>query len=125
MGEKIRAQLASDFGMNLPERPNGVALGKLTNVYWLPAILLSDRAPSLWAGCLQFLRLYSFARNASTAFYVAAWYLVVVSSVHGVASEYAVRATSYLAGLLVVSGLLLFRYYYLYHSYYSRYLFRS
>ena len=95
--------------------------------YWLSLCCITERSPEFQKLLMNWLRLYEFARNLSTAFYLACCYttisIVMQRSVIRSQRDLVTLATPSL--LLVLSLVMLGRYYYLYVCYYSKFLFRA
>lgn len=101
-----------------------------TNNFWFAYMYILTNSPELTRLATNWFRLYSFVRNLSTSFYLA--FIYAFSWLWWYSSEFAGRKQYDLEVLLwgtlsvlVLSFLLLIRYYYLYVSYFSRFVFRS
>ncbi len=101
-----------------------------TNNFWLPYIHLRSSAPELSFSLLDWLRLYSFARNLSAAFYLVfvygyGWLVLNQARVSDWASY---RVEILIVGpacCLLLAMIMLIRYYYLYVAYFTKFVFRA
>ncbi|HXG06052.1 MAG TPA: hypothetical protein VNI77_01850, partial [Nitrososphaera sp.] len=98
-----------------------------TNNYWLSKCYIAYKSPTLDSMLVNWLYLYSYARNLSTAFYLAFAYCFISILfqrdlfVHlGDSVLYIIPLVFFLLALVMLS-----RYYYLYYIYYSKFLFRA
>jgi len=103
-----------------------------TNNYWLCSFYVAQRAPFLFRQQLNWLHLYSFARNLSIALYLDFLYCCAVLTYNDPflpSASCCDAAATLLRSLpllyFFVSLMLLLRYYYLYSCYYTRHLLRA
>ena len=99
-----------------------------TDTYWMTYCAVMTRAPQSYKLVISWLYLYEFARNLSTVFYVAAIYCAAVmvfqqARIGGAHDFWVLRCIPLI--YLLVSGVMLVRYYYLYACYYTKFLFRA
>ncbi len=101
-----------------------------TNNHWFP--YMHVRSSSAIFGQLvdNWLRLYSFARNLSAAFYIAFIYVLISlwsqKDILTIGNEYHAKVALWLPLLYwSVAIIMLLRYYYLYARYYTKFIFRS
>lgn len=98
-----------------------------TNNYWLTKCFVAFKSPALNTMLENWHHLYSYARNLSTAFYLA--YIYCFFSIFLQFKEFRV-VNDYVIYLIpiiyfILSLIMLKRYYYLYNIYYSKFLFRA
>ncbi|SIN65421.1 hypothetical protein [Algoriphagus halophilus] len=106
-----------------------------TDVYWMTYLYVSRKSPSAVRTLLNWLHLYSFSRNVATAFYLSFIYSILSIGLnsHQVSSNSFGNFGKFnvLIGLIIpfmflcCSFIFLLRFYYLYNSYYSKFLVRS
>lgn len=106
-----------------------------TDVYWLSFIFIVKKSPSANKALMNWLHLYSFARNVSVCFFLAYLYSVtsLILNLHNSdINDFSGLGTfKILVGLSIpilfwlLSILFLLRFFYLYVSYYSKFLIRS
>ena len=104
-----------------------------TNNYWFCDMYLADTAPELHKKATNWLSLYGFARNLCTALLLAFAYSTLVlilnfnfiDSYHesGEGSFFVLKCMPLL--FFVMALIMLWRYYHLYSSYYSNFIFRA
>ena len=98
-----------------------------SNNYWLSYCFVADKSPVLSRLIVNWLHLYSYARNLSMALYVAFIYcfisLLIQKSHFEITTLYALKWLP--LGLFLLFIVMLIRYYYLYVCYYSKFVFRS
>lgn len=113
--QKYSEQFTKTFGLPLDKNTG-------TNIYWLSYCAVTNESEHLKNMLRHFLRLYGFARNLSTSFYIV--FLLVVLEVLFVNGNSLLMKTG---GILFfgLSFIMLTRYYYLYYNYYSKIVFRS
>lgn len=95
--------------------------------YWLTSCFVIRRSPEFARMTFNWLRLYEFARNLSTAFYLAFVYCVIIQITHRSGLR-PIGDKALFVGPLVLFGLsflMLGRYYYLYVCYLSKFVFRA
>ena len=92
-----------------------------TEVHWLTYSYLHQNDPSSIKVIRQWLHLYTFARNLSTAFFLLFLYGLVMNN------HIDEKSMGRIWILVTWIGFLLFglRYYYVYYNYYSKYIFRA
>lgn len=107
------------FGCN----PEDVA----SSNYWLTSCFVIKRAPEFARMTFNWLRLYEFARNLSTAFYLAFLYCLVIQIAHRAGMRPVVDRALIIGPvtLFALSFMMLGRYYYLYVCYLSKFVFRA
>lgn len=98
--------------------------------YWFTVIPVRASGPAISESADNWLRLYSFARNLGTAFYLAFVYAYVWWLNFGTAIQFrsqADRDVLFLLPLALFSAafVMMLRFYYLYADYYTRYLVRA
>jgi hypothetical protein len=126
-GEKIVAKVKEDFHIDLTDasQPKG-----FSNAYWLMFIKVGESSNMSHSMLVNWLHLYSYARNTSTSFFVIALYIMGTVLVNG-ENMYQLDKRFYFlygflfGGALLASLVLLVRYYYLFSSYYTKYLLRA
>jgi hypothetical protein len=104
-----------------------------SEIYWLSYIYIIRNSESLNGLILNWLHLYSFARNVATSMFSCLIYISLLLTVNthsgsGIQNWPRVEALILIAILSFVymsSILFLIRYYYLYYSYYSKFIIRS
>ena len=97
-----------------------------SNNYWLSKCYISSKAPVLDSLLVNWLHLYSYARNLSTAFYLSFLYGITSILILNRNADFNDIVILWLPIFcFIVSIIMLTRYYYLYFSYYSKFLFRS
>lgn len=95
--------------------------------YWLTSCYVIEHSPEFAKLMMNWLRLYEFARNLSTAAYLAFMYVLVSLFMH----RDVVRDTPDVGlivaplALFTIAFMMLGRYYYLYVCYFSKFIFRS
>lgn len=97
-----------------------------SDLYWLCYCYVVDKSDKLHSHLVNWLHLYSYARNISTAIYLSTvyfFYTICINTYYG----YKIDIISYyiLLVLFISSFIMLARFYYLYVSYYSKFLIRS
>jgi len=102
----------------------------MTNQYWLPYCYLVDKNTSLAPLISNWLHLYGFARNLSSVFYLNflyAWGLLLINIKYlpDLSLKYHYLVILSPLVMIVIHLILLIRYYYLYHSYFSKFIFRA
>lgn len=90
-----------------------------TENYWLPSIYLTHYHPELRTVIKKFMSLYGFARNMSMTFFLI-FYLLIFLKLLGHNIKNTVMFISFIGAYVF-----LFRYYYLYVRYYSKYIIRA
>jgi len=117
--EIFREKYRSIFAMD--------ATNSESNTYWLPYIYIARHSDRLNKIILNWLNLYSFMRNLSTALYFAFIYTTV--SLYKMADLLppgeGLCALYLPAALFVASMIALLRFYYLYACYYTKFLYRA
>jgi hypothetical protein len=98
-----------------------------TNAYWLPYCHIAEKSPKLLRIAINWLNLYSFCRNLSAALFVVSLYCAGSILFQGNNINDKDRLFSYWLPPFLYGGsvLLLIRYYYLYASYYTKFLLRA
>jgi hypothetical protein len=101
-----------------------------TTNFWLAYMHMMEKSPTLGAIATNWLRLYAFARNLSAAFYLFFIYAFLWLWIHSAAiTDWGAYRTGVLLafplGGLALALIMLTRFYYLYASYYTRFVFRS
>jgi len=99
-----------------------------SNNFWLPYAFISEYSTQLGSVVLHWLNLYSFARNLSTAFYLAylySWISICFQRNIIYSSGIPLSIIIIPLGVFLLAFVMLLRYYYLYYCYYSKFLFRS
>lgn len=103
-----------------------------TNNFWLPLLYVKHNSQQCGDQADNWLRLYGFSRNLAAAFYLSFLYGVASfvwqsKKVHvGMWSHYQVKILMMIPIIyLILSCIMLFRFYYLYVHYYTKYVFRS
>ena len=101
-----------------------------TNNYWMCYCYVLEECPELRGLVTHWLRMYVFARNLAAAFYLAFLYcfiwLITEAPALGEHDPRIVAPTLFLPAMLFVSSfLLLLRYYYLFVSYFTKFIFRA
>ena len=101
-----------------------------TNNYWLCYCYVLERCPELRGLVAHWLRMYVFARNLAAAFYLAFLYcffwLIIEAPTLGEVDARIVAPTLFIPAVLFASSfLLLLRYYYLFVSYFTKFIFRA
>ncbi|WP_337170253.1 hypothetical protein [Gemmatimonas aurantiaca] len=101
-----------------------------SSAYWFAAMAVRASGPSMSELADNWLRLYGFSRNLGCALYLAAlycglWWLNVGSLVEFGTDHQRQMAFSVPVLLAIAAFLALFRYYYLYTDYYSKFLIRA
>lgn len=100
-----------------------------SNNYWLSYIHIRQTSNELTRPIDNWLRLYSFARNLSTAFYASFLYAAVWFLAHGrpVAQDcYQLQLLRVIPVLFLIAAFaMLLRYFYLYTYYYTKFIFRA
>lgn len=105
------------------------AENKDTNNYWLPNFYVCLKSPEFKAKLDDWRKLYSYARNLSTAFYIAFLYcfiqIFIQSTIYMRVDKYELFVI-FLIPLFffICSFIMLYRYYYLYINYYSKSIYR-
>lgn len=100
----------------------------VTNNYWFCAGYIAEKSPALNAIVVNFLHMYSYARNVSTAFYLAFLYCFVSLFLQGQLFQSLNHNLALFTLPLVfffLSLVMLTRFYYLYFCYYSKFIFRA
>lgn len=99
-----------------------------SDAYWMSYLRVRTAGRSIADLADNWLRLYSFARNLATAFYIAflyGYFVLAWNQFHSLGTG-AGRITILIpVAFLVGAFLMLSRYYYLYASYYTKYLIRA
>lgn len=126
-GEAIVKHIKTDFSIDLTDdsQPKG-----FSNAYWLMFIKVGESSPMSYSMLINWLHLYSYARNTSTAFFLTAVYISITLIFNGEDLFDLENRLYFLygflfSGSLLASLILLIRYYYLFSSYYTKYLLRS
>jgi len=98
-----------------------------SNTYWMPYIYIAERSDRLNKIILNWLNLYSFMRNLSTAFYFAFIYTTVSLAITAplLPPGEGLCAICLPFALVVASMIALLRFYYLYACYYTKFLYRA
>lgn len=101
-----------------------------TNNFWFAYMHMMEKSPTLGAIATNWLRLYAFARNLSAAFYLFFLYTFFWLWLHSSAiKDWEAYRTGILLALplggFALALIMLTRFYYLYASYYTRFVFRS
>lgn len=101
-----------------------------SNNYWMSYLYVLHESPRFAAEIVHWQRLYAFSRNMSTAFYLAflyglSWLLFHKSVITDWQAAGITRLTVVTYSLLIISGMLLVYFYYLYVCYYSKLIFRA
>jgi len=104
-----------------------------TNNYWFPQYYVVNKSPEIALPVNQWLRLYGFARNIATSFYLAFLYscMLLLYYETQIPGGFKVIEFSCLYIFLIplsyffLSFLMLVRYYYLYVGYYTKYILRA
>lgn len=121
--------IKKDFGIDLTRSKHSRSY---SNVYWLMFLKVSEKSPTAQSMLVNWHHLYSYARNTSTSFFMIAIYMICTLIVNG--QEFFnlpnLRKVTYLYSAffitsILVSFILLIRYYYLFSSYYTKFLVRS
>lgn len=122
-------QIKKDFKIDLKVANNSKGY---SNAYWLMFLKVSEKSPVSQGMLVNWLHLYSYARNTSTAFFLTSVYLTTVLIINGgqLFDHSLIARVSYFYGAffilsLLISLILLIRYYYLFSSYYTKFLLRS
>jgi hypothetical protein len=124
--QKYQAAFASTFNLN--------SITEGSNNYWLSKCYVADKSPVLDSLLVNWLYMYSYARNLATTFYLIFIYGFVSLSLQQSQTITAIielaSPNSVVLGLipilsLALSMVMLSRYYYLYFVYYSKFLFRA
>jgi hypothetical protein len=124
----FRRRYESTFDLRLPPKKpiDPRFLERATNTYWLPYCFVATRCPTLGDHLQSWLRLYSFSRNISAAFFVAFAYVTsIVAWYHPPLEGARTMIRLFPLCLLALALVMLVRYYYLYFGYYSKFLFRA
>lgn len=108
----------------------GLVRDDYSSAYWFAAMSVREGSPPMSELADNWLRLYGFSRNLGCALYLAALYCGLWWLNVGTLMEFSTdhqRQMSFAIPLLLAIGafLALFRYYYLYTDYYSRFLVRA
>ena len=99
-----------------------------SNNYWFCACYIAEKSPVLNAMLINWLHMYSFARHISTAFYIAFFYCFISLFLQEQLFNFLnYRSVLFLLPLIFffLSLIMLTRFYYLYFSYYSKFVFRA
>lgn len=97
-----------------------------TNNFWLPYIYIVNKSPIMSNLASNWFHMYSFSRNLSTAFYFSFLYCILyLSFQYSEITKICFLIKLYPISLLLISLLLLIRFYFLYYGYFSRFVFRS
>lgn len=101
-----------------------------TNLYWLPVIHLRRTEPQLSSTLDGWLNLYSFSRNLAAALWLASLYSALSVALQPEVGSHVPLEDSVVlrvlpGALFCCAFVVLFRYYYLYADYYTRYLLRA
>lgn len=91
--------------------------------YWLSYCYIRSQSPHLDAAVRNFLHMYSFARNVCSAMYISLIVVIILNIWKYSVPQWLIILWG--LSLLLTALLLLIRYYYLYSSYYSKFIFRS
>jgi len=137
--ERFKLKFKADFGLDVDWLSSGrtsVAAAGVketkvkvpdTNVFWLSHIYLVQNFPQALPTVRNFLHLYSFTRNVASASFL----LIIAALV----AHYNFRqqlhylevhnVVLYLSSLYVIGVVMLLRYFYLYSSYFTKYILRA
>lgn len=99
-----------------------------SDAYWMSYLRVRTASRSIAEPADNWLRLYSFARNLATAFYIAflyGYFVLAWNKFHALSAGAGQITMLIPVAFLVGSLLMLSRYYYLYASYYTKYLIRA
>jgi hypothetical protein len=98
-----------------------------TNAYWMPYCHVAEKSPTLYKLAMNWFNLFSLSRNLTVTLYIAFIYSLTWLYFQGNKVHDCDKLYSQLMPALFYCGsmLLLVRYYYLYSSYYSKFLFRA
>ena len=98
-----------------------------TNVFWLPYMYVAKNSIIFYQLMKEWLHLYSFMRNLSTAVYFGFIYIVIQSYVNREILNYSEYTTLIYIILITFSLSILFlvRYYYLFYCYFTKFTFRA
>jgi hypothetical protein len=101
-----------------------------TDGFWLPYLYVLDHSPNLAPILTNWLRLYAFNRNVATAFYAASLYLGVWTAhasgvLKGLAEPDKQLFGFYPVVVFLLSFVMLVRFYYLYHCYFTKNIVRG
>ena len=98
-----------------------------TNNYWLCFCYVTDKSPRLTTLVSNWFNLYSHARNIAMALYLSAIYcgFSLCYQKHAIDPSNWHVCILFPMAYWLSSMILLSRYYYLYHSYYSKFIFRT
>jgi hypothetical protein len=128
--EAFRTRLPKVVGVESQSSGAKAAMMTGTSAYWYAALHVRTQSPHLEVAAENWLRLYGFARNLGTAFYLAFLYCFICWRNQG--GDFAFASpksteTMFAIPLVFLAGAftLLLRYYYLYADYYTKYLVRA
>jgi hypothetical protein len=132
--EQLDELVLSEYKDFLKNRLNINPLSTTSDIYWLSYMYLMRTSHSSISMAVNWLHLYSFARNLSTAFFLAFCYTTFSISINS--HEYAQSfqsigtfnffiAISIPALFCFLGFLFLVRFYYLYYSYYTKFIIRA
>lgn len=99
-----------------------------SDAYWMAYLRVRTAGRSIAEPADNWLRLYSFARNLATAFYIAflyGYFVLAWNRFHSLGTGAGEITILIPVVFLVGAFLMLSRYYYLYASYYTKYLIRA
>ena len=98
-----------------------------SNNYWLPVCYIADKSQILNSMMAYWLHMYSYARNIATAFYLAFLYCFISiftqPTILKIKQAYVIEYLPII--FFCISLIMLQRYYYLYFSYYSKFIYRA
>jgi len=103
------------------------AEAETSDMYWYAFTYVSKNCSLSGNMLMNWLHLYSFARNLSTAFYMSFLYSITIICCHLCLGSAIPDDTSFFIciGLYIASFIMLGRFYYLYASYFTKYLIRA
>jgi len=118
--EKFRFRFKSDFGMDYRKADR--------NAFWFCYIYLVNHFPAPAAIARNFLHMYSFARNMATACFLLiafAFLAVYIFASTAIPQENIQTLLAGATSVYVIGLIMLLRYFYLYSSYFTRFVFRA
>ncbi|MCK9181589.1 MAG: hypothetical protein M0P13_01740 [Fibrobacteraceae bacterium] len=123
---RVDKEIANKFISEMNEQHNVNANSYNSDAYWMASISLAQD-PKIDAKLTNWLNLYGCLRNYSCALFMLAmiiasyhWYkILTLIQIHDL------RGSRILLVSIVISGILFFRYWIIYYSYYSKYIIRA
>jgi hypothetical protein len=122
LNEKFNQEFIDEFKYRFEKKYSITVEKSGTNLYWFSYCYVVDKNEHMRDVIRHFLRMYGFTRNLSTSFFLL-FLLALSIKVSGTVHIHRLSIFAY--SFLIISILLMIRYYYLYFNYYSKFIFRA